>query len=253
MKKNKLPYLTQLIKTLAPKVGARVVIEPEWKVVGQIVYLNGVVKSFHFYSIDLNPLASSKIAKDKHIAKIFLKKAGYPVAEGQTIFEKSWAKAVKSERNISYAVKYAKKLGYPLIVKPNEKSQGEKVTLVSNAKELSSTLRDIFQFEKVAIVERYMPGYDYRIVVLSDLVISAYQRMALSVIGDGKSSILKLLKNKQLYFTLRGRDTKINFSDERIKMKLQRQGFSFKSILPKVKRIFLLDNANLSTGGDAAD
>ena len=48
MKKNKLPYLTKLIKKLAPKVGARVVIEPEWKVVGQIVYLNGVVKLFYF-------------------------------------------------------------------------------------------------------------------------------------------------------------------------------------------------------------
>ena len=49
------------------------------------------------------------------------------------------------------------------------------------------------------------------------------------------------------------RDTKINLADPRIKTKLNIQGFSFKDILPKGTKIFLLDNANLSTGGDSFD
>ncbi len=78
-------------------------------------------------------------------------------------------------------------------------------------------------------------------------------RLPLSVIGDGKSTIKKLLKTKQKSFLTSSRDTMLNFSDPRIETKLLHQNLSFKSILRKGKKIFLLDNANLSTGGDSID
>ncbi|MEK7080802.1 MAG: cyanophycin synthetase [Patescibacteria group bacterium] len=252
-KKMRLPYLTKLIVKLAPKIGARVIIEPEWGIVAQIIYNNGIVRSLRMYSLDLNHIASADIARDKDYAKFFMKKLGYPVAEGKTILKDSWAKVVKSNRKIPYAMKYAKKLGYSVIVKPNSKSQGTDVFLASNKKELVFALRKIFESDKIAIIERYLPGKDYRIVVLGKEVISAYERMPLSVIGDGKHSILLLLKQKQKSFISSQRDTKINFNDSRIKMKLRRLGYSLKSILPKGKQVFLLDNANLSTGGDSLD
>src|ERR1035437_5723021 len=142
------PYLTRLIIKLAPKVGARVVVEPEWGVVAQIIYKNGVVRSLRFYSLDLNHIASSDIAKDKDYAKFFIKKLGYPIATGTTIFKDSWAKILKNKRNISYAKKYALKLGYPLIVKPNSKSQGSGVCFVWNVKELESALLEVFKDER---------------------------------------------------------------------------------------------------------
>lgn len=251
--KIKLPYLTNLIKKLAPKVGARVVIEPEWGIVSQIIYKNGVVRSLRMYSLDLNHIASADIARDKDYAKFFMEQRGYPVAEGQTFFEDNWARIVKSKRTITVAPSYAKKLCYPVIVKPNSKSQGSGVSLVHSAKELKSSLLEIFKGDKVAVVERYLPGHDYRVVVLDNEIISAYERIPLSVIGDGKSSIINLLKNKQKLFEKQNRDTKINFNDSRIKLKLQKQKLTFKSILPKGKQIFLLDNANLSTGGNSID
>jgi D-alanine-D-alanine ligase-like ATP-grasp enzyme len=238
---------------LAPKVGAKVVVEPEWGIASQIIYSNGIVRSLRMYSLDLNHIASADIARDKDYAKFFMKKKGYPVAPGQTIFEKNWARVVKSKRTISYAVNYAKKLGFPVIVKPNSKSQGADVYLVWNKKELLFAFHKIFHVDKMAIIEQYLSGRDYRIVVLDGEIISAYQRIPLSVKGDGKNSILSLLKQKQKFFISSQRDTKINFSDPRIKMKLKRQNFSFKSVLSKNRQIFLLDNANLSTGGDALD
>lgn len=253
MPKNKLPYLTKLIQKLAPKVGAKVVVEPEWGIASQIIYKNGVVRSLRMYSLDLNHIASADIARDKDFAKFFMKKRGYPVAEGITIFSNEWAKTVKSKRTISYAIKYAKKLIYPLIVKPNSKSQGSGVCLVWNKKELRRALLEVFKSDRVAIIERYLHGKDYRIVVLGEEIISAYERIPLSVIGDGKNSIFNLLKKKQSFFKIIGRDTRINFNDLRIKLKLKRQGHTFKSILNKEQQIFLLDNANLSTGGDSVD
>ncbi|MFA6520042.1 MAG: cyanophycin synthetase [Candidatus Paceibacterota bacterium] len=253
LKKSGVPYLTELVTKLAPKVGARAMVEPEWGIAAQIIYKNGVVRSLRMYSLDLNHIASSDIARDKDYAKFFMKKRGYPVAPGVTIFKDDWAKVVKSNRNISYAKKYAKKLGYPVIIKPNSKSQGSGVCLASSATELKNGLLEIFKGERVALLEKYLPGRDYRVVVLDGEIISAYERVALSVTGDGKRSILAILKQKQRDFISSGRDTKINFNDRRIKIKLQSQGCSFNTVLPKGQKIFLLDNANLSTGGDAVD
>lgn len=252
-KKVPIPYLTALVAKLAPKIGAKVVVEPEWGIAAQIIYNNGVVRSLRMYSLDLNHIASSDIARDKDYAKFFMEKRGYPVATGRTVFSDDWAKAIKSDRTLLYGVKYAKALGYPLIVKPNSKSQGVGVCLVWNEKELVSALKEVFKGDRVAIIERYLPGKDYRIVVLDGEIISAYERTQLSVVGDGKSSILKLLKIKQKNFIKSDRDTRINFEDRRIKIKLKKQGYTFDSILPKGEKVYLLDNANLSTGGDASD
>jgi len=252
-KKSQTPYLTNLITKLAPKVGAKVLIEPEWKIAGQVIYKNGIVRSLRMYSLDLNHIASADIARDKDFAKFFMKEKGYPVALGTTIFENSWAKIVNSNRTIPFALKYAKKLGFPVIVKPNSKSQGAGVSLVENQKELKSALIENLKVDKVAIVEQYLPGKDYRVVVLDNGIISAYERIPLSVIGDGKSSIMSLLKQKQKYFIKSERDTKINFSDKRIQIKLKKEGLTQKSILPKNKKIYLLNNANLSSGGDSID
>lgn len=256
MPKNRklpIPYLTKLISRLAPKVGARIVVEPEWGIAAQIIYKNGVVRSLRMYSLDLNHIASSDIAKDKDYAKFFMKKQGYPVAEGRTFFKDSWAETIGSNRTLPLGIKYAKKLGYPVIVKPNSQSQGSGVSLVWSDMELRQALIKIFEIDRIAIVEKYLPGKDYRIVVLDNAVISAYERVPLSVTGDGKHSILWLLKQKQRLFIKKGRDTKINFKDKRIKEKLQKQKLALRSILKKGEKIYLLDNANLSTGGDSVD
>lgn len=252
-KKKRIPFLVCLFKKLAPKAEAKLIVEPEWGIAAQIIYNNGVTRSLHAYSLDLNHIGSSSIAKDKDYAKFFMKKKGYPVAEGRTFFEKNWAETVGSGRTVSLAPGYAEKLGYPVIVKPNSKSQGMDVVLAWNKKELISSLVRIFKNDKVALVEKYLPGKDYRIIVLDGRVISAYERVPLSVTGDGRSSVLKLFVKKQKDFIFLGRDTKINFKDERTKIKLTRQELSLKSVIPKGQKIYLLDNANLSSGGDAKD
>jgi len=103
------------------------------------------------------------------------------------------------------------------------------------------------------VVERFCEGRDYRVVVLDNDVISAYERIPLQVIGDGRSTVLRLLKKKQLAFEKAGRDTVLNLKDIRMKMCLKRQGLGFRNIPRKGQYVRLLDNANLSTGGEAID
>lgn len=255
MKKNKkLPYLTQLVKKLAPKVGARIIVEPEWGVTAQLIYKNGVVRSVRLYSIDINRKASSFIARDKYFSKFFMSKHGYPVAKGKVVFRKDWAEEFGSkEDSFNFAKKYAKNIGYPLIIKPNSRSMGAGVFLVSDEQELLKKLNILFEDSRVVLIEKYQPGKDYRIVVFDGKVFSAYERIPLSVVGDGYSTIANLLDKKKKDLLKVNRDVKINLADDRIKNRLKRQGLKLNSLLPKGKSVYVLDNANLSTGGDAVD
>jgi len=90
-------------------------------------------------------------------------------------------------------------------------------------------------------------------VVLENEVLCAYQRTPLSVTGDGKKTIRKLLEEKQSQFENRGRDTVINLNDQRIERILRHEKLLFTTVLTKNKTVQLLANANLSSGGEAVD
>jgi D-alanine-D-alanine ligase-like ATP-grasp enzyme len=114
-------------------------------------------------------------------------------------------------------------------------------------------MRAIFKRDRVGLVQRPISGYEYRVVVLDDEIISAYQRIPLNVVGNGRSTVKQLLKQKMRKYRASGRDTEIAFDDPRITNKLKRQKMDFKSIPARNKRIFLLDNSNLSSGGDSVE
>jgi len=256
MKKKKQisPLLGVVLQKIAPRIGARVVMEPVWNIVGQIIFKSGRKRYFRYSSIDLNSLGASEIAKDKDYANFFMKRMGYPVIPGKTFFSGSWGKAIgMPQRNIDAAFRYAQKLGLPVIVKPNSGSQGKGVALVHTKAQFYQSMRLIFRRDRVALVQRPVSGRDYRVVVLDKKVISAYERIPLSVVGDGKSSIAKLLVKKQREFVASSRDTLLKKDDPRIAAKLSRQKLGTASVLEKGRQVFLLDNANLSTGGDSVD
>ncbi len=247
--------LGRMLKKIAPQIGATVFLEPKWGIVGQITFKSGKHSYFRYNTLDLNPVGSSDIAKDKDYAAFFMSNMGYPTVPGsRAFFTDEWAKIVRASRQgIDGAYRHAIKIGFPVIVKPNSGSQGSGVSLVRNKKEFYRSVRTIFKKDKVVLVQKPVNGKDYRIVVLDNDIISAYQRIPLNVIGDGKSTIRRLLENKQKEFIASKRDTQIRMDDLRIATKLHHQRLSLKSIAGKDQKIYLLDNANLSTGGDSID
>ena len=252
-KKREGLILGSLLERLGQRLGATVAIEPEWGIVGQITFKNGKRSYFRYNTLDLNPVGAADIAKDKGYATFFMKKMGYPTIEGHTFFSDEWAATIGSKRNMRAAHRYAQKIGFPVIVKPNSGSQGDGVEKVFTKGAFFSAMRRIFKRDHIALVQRALSGRDYRIVVLDNEVISAYERIPLSVVGDGRSTIRQLITRKQKKFNAAHRDTRIKLDDPRILLKLKRQELRSATILPKGRQIPLLDNANLSTGGDALD
>ena len=235
------------------KIGIHVVLEPQWKIAGQITTRTGKKRYFRSMALDLNTQGASAISTDKEYAAMFLKKMGYPSMHGKGFASPLWAQEIGSSEDRLAAEKYAIGLGFPIIVKPNSKSQGKGVFLVHNLRELRTALKTIFTYDRVALVQKRIIGRDYRIVALDGKIISAYERIPLSVLGDGRSNIKKLLAKKQREFRRNGRDTKLDAKDPRIKAKISRQGDTLASVPKKGVRVQLLENANLSSGGDAVD
>ncbi len=254
-KKKESLVLGRMLQEIAPRIGATVLMEPEWEIVGQITFKSGRHSYFRYNTLDLNPMGGSEIARDKDYSNFFMKAMGYSIVPGsKTFFSDQWGQEIGSpRRDIDAAYRHARKIGFPVIVKPNSGSQGVGVSLVHNKLEFYKAVRSIFKRDRIVLVQQPVRGTDYRLVVLDKKVISAYERIPLNVIGDGKSTIGQLLKIKKKQFVASSRDTQIKTDDPRIAIKLLHQGLSFRSVPAKGQKVYLLDNANLSTGGNSVD
>jgi hypothetical protein len=228
LKKESL-LLGPLLKKLGKRIGAKVLIEPQWGVVGQITFKSGRRSYFRYNTLDLNKVGASDIAKDKDYATYFMREMGYPTIPGKSFFSDTWSKAIGSKQNINAAYQYAKTLGFPVMLKPNSGSQGIGVSPAYDKESFYRMIRSIFVSDRIALVQQKLLGKDFRVVVLDDEIISAYQRIPLNVIGDGRSTIKQLLEKKALAFRVSNRDTQIKTKDQRIVSKLKQLDLSLSS------------------------
>lgn len=248
------PFVTNILKRVTPLIGAKLLLEPEYNFVGSVLFKNGKRTFYSNTGFSLNTIGAASIIKDKGYTKFFLNQFGYKTPKGKTFFSKKLNANLSVKRSIDDGYTYAISLGFPVILKPNTGSQGSMVTKVYNKKEYYSIARKILRKHSVLLVEKFCEGLsDYRVVVLDKKVISAYKRIPLSVIGDGKSSIKILLHKKKDEFEQNNRGADINLSDYRITENLKKQRLTLQSVLKKDMVVYLLDNANLSTGGVAID
>src|SRR3989344_7731690 len=112
-------FVSKLFKKLASQARVKLIVEPNWEVVGQIVTRDGKKRYYRNTCFDINTLGATEIAKDKDYASYFMIEMGYPVIPGEAFFSDKWCKQIKSNRDINMAYQYAVKLGFPVFVKPN--------------------------------------------------------------------------------------------------------------------------------------
>ena len=185
------------------------------------------------------------IAQDKDLTKMLLDAAGVPVPQGYVVsdVEQAWQTACK--------------IGLPVVVKPRDGNQGKGVAVnIETQAQLIAAFAVASDISSDVIVERYIPGHDYRMLVIGNQLIAAARRDPPHVIGDGKHTIRQLVDQVNLD-PLRGDGhatalTKIRFDDIALAT-LSKQDFNADSIPENGKRILLRNNANLSTGGSATD
>jgi cyanophycin synthetase len=195
--------------------------------------------------MDVTSAIAESIAQDKELTKKLLAAAGVPVPQGRGV------------KDVEDAWNVALEIGLPVVVKPQDGNQGKGVTVnITNREQLERAYAVASEFRDDVMVERYMPGNDFRLLVVGDKLVAAARRDPPRVVGDGVHTIAELVDevNKD---PRRGSGhatslTKIRF-DDIARSCLATQGFTAESVPPKGQPVNLRNNANLSTGGSATD
>lgn len=250
---QKIPYASLLIKEVCEELHLWVWIEPDYWYVGYIEYPNGKKHLFKNTNFNINPLWSIEICKDKEYCALFLKKFWYQVPEWEVFFGETMNQRIEKKKTIDDGKRYALSIGFPLIIKPNNLSQGVWVMKLLHESEYMEAALYILQKTQTFRIEKFYSGNDYRIVVFDDEIISAYQRIPLQITGDGHHTIWELLRIKQEIFSHNGRDTMIDLTDPRMIKNIKRSQYTFDTILLESQVFQLLDNANLSTWWESID
>ena len=188
---------------------------------------------------------AESIAQDKELTKDLLHAAGVAVPMGKVV------------DNPDDAWRVAQELGSTIVIKPRDGNQGKGVAVNIKSEEQVRSAFDVAQhYGSKIIVERYMPGQDFRLLVVGDQLIAAARRDPPQVIGDGASTIMQLVEeiNRD---PLRGDGhatplTKIRIDDIALAT-LAKQNLEVDSVPINGRRVVLRNNANLSTGGTATD
>ena len=103
-----------------------------------------------------------------------LKDSGIPVPEGDVC------------RTLQQALILAEKIGYPVVVKPEKGNQGKGVSLnITNPADIAEAFNLASKFDNNVLVEKYIPGKDYRVLVINGRVAAVARRIPARVIGDG--------------------------------------------------------------------
>ncbi|WP_235534314.1 MULTISPECIES: cyanophycin synthetase [unclassified Sphingopyxis] len=190
-------------------------------------------------------LIGAELAANKHAAKELLQAAGLPAPRGEVV------------RTAEEAMQAARRIGWPVVIKPLDGNQGRGVTtdLRYETQALEAFERAVAISRRV-IVEQQLPGTDHRLLVVAGELVAVAERVPAHVIGNGRHSIEDLigLVNAD---PRRGAGheavlTRIRIDDV-LRRFLEQSGAKLSDIPDAGARIWLRGAANLSTGGTAID
>jgi cyanophycin synthetase len=190
---------------------------------------------------------STSLASDKESTHSLLRDMGLPVPK-QMMFSSE-----------DEAVRAAKKIGYPVVIKPLDANHGRGISINLTT---DQEVRDAFYFAKEqgrsrsVLAESFVTGFDHRMLVINNELVAVAKRVPGHVIGDGKRTISELVD-------IVNSDPRRGIGHEKVltRIELDQQatrlmedaGLNENSVLEKDQPFFLRSTANLSTGGTAID
>ena len=186
-----------------------------------------------------------ELACDKEDTKFLLEQAEVPIPKGDI---------VRSEAGLEDAIE---RIGYPVVVKPVSGNHGRGITTdIRNWEDATIALEAAKKVSRSVIVEKFVTGDDYRLLVINYQLVAAAKRTAAHVIGDGKSTVQQLIdevnSDPRRGYGHEKVLTQIDINDLTLGL-LEEKGLTLDSVIPDGEKLKLKDTANLSTGGTAED
>lgn len=185
------------------------------------------------------------IACDKEATKRMLDNASIPVAKGDICVD---------EEDLENTIK---KIGYPIVIKPLDGNHGKGASInVKDWESAKAGLAHAQKYSRRVIVEKFITGHDFRVLVINNKVVAAAKRVPAHVVGDGELNIQQLIDKENL-------DPRRGYGHENVLTEitvdrdtldlLEKNNLTLESIPKKGQIIYLKSTANLSTGGTSVD
>ncbi|MEZ4665346.1 MAG: cyanophycin synthetase [Thermomicrobiales bacterium] len=186
-------------------------------------------------------------ASNKELTNRLLHEVGIPVPRGVTV------------RNVDDAVREARRIRYPVVIKPLDGNHGRGVCI--NLKD-EDEVREFFPTAMsesragIVVVESFIEGLDYRILVVNNNVVAVAERVPAHVVGDGEHTVEQLIE-------ITNSDPRRGVGHEKILTRisvdgqtmetLERNGFTLDQGPDKGVVVPLKRTGNMSTGGTSID
>jgi len=185
------------------------------------------------------------IACDKEATKRMLDNASIPVAKGDICVD---------EEDLENTIR---KIGYPIVIKPLDGNHGKGASInVKDWESAKAGLNHAKQYSRRVIVEKFITGFDFRVLVINNKIVAAAKRVPAHVVGDGQHTIQELID-------IENQDPRRGYGHENVLTEitvdrdtldlLTKEGLTVESVPENGKIVYLKSTANLSTGGTSVD
>ncbi len=185
------------------------------------------------------------IACNKEQTKKILSDNAIPVAKGDICVD---------EEDLKYTID---RIGYPIVLKPLDGNHGKGASInVKTWEDALAGMEFAKKYGRKVIVEKFITGHDFRILVIDNKMVAAAQRVPANVVGDGKSTISQLIEETN-------KDPRRGYGHENVLTEitvdrdttdlLEKRGYSLDTVPAKDEVVYLKSTANLSTGGTSID
>ncbi|MEO0045106.1 MAG: Cyanophycin synthetase [Bacteroidota bacterium] len=185
------------------------------------------------------------IACNKEQTKRMLDLASIPVANGGICVDE-----VDLETTI-------KKIGYPIVIKPLDGNHGKGASInVVTWEDAVAGLEYAQKYSRRVIVEKFITGFDFRVLVIDNKLVAAAKREPAHVVGNGKDSIQTLIeetnKDPRRGYGHENVLTQIDVDRDTLDL-LEKLNYTVDSVPKNGEIVYLKSTANLSTGGTSID
>lgn len=192
---------------------------------------------------------SALIMENKKVTKLLLREAGIRVPEGRDYTSLEAALADWPAWGASAA----------FVVKPNSTNFGTAVSILTapiSFEDFRRASEAAFKEDDLVLAEEFIPGKEYRFLVIDGLTRAVLHRVGANVVGDGVSTIAELVEAKNAD-PRRGEGyrrplEKIVLGEEET-IVLAEAGLTAASVSEAGRTVYLRKNSNISTGGDSLD
>jgi cyanophycin synthetase len=185
------------------------------------------------------------IASNKDETKRLLDEQAIPVAKGITI---------SSTEGVDEAIR---KVGFPLVFKPLDGNHGRGISINIQDKESAiAAYEHAARISRRVIVERFVTGYDFRVLVIDNKMVAAALRDPAHIVGNGELTIQELIDlentNPKRGYGHENVLTLISVDRDTLDL-LDKKGYTLETVPEKGEKVFVKSTANLSTGGTSVD